>query len=108
IGKAWRNSVSRDTTTFATLLRQFRLAATLSQEELAARAGLSLRGLSDLERGVRRAPYLVTVRQLADALGLSAEDRQALIAAGRSSITSEPVTARAVAAMPRPPTSLIG
>src|SRR3954468_11122903 len=99
----------RDIATFGAVLRQFRLAAALSQEELAARAGLSLRGLSDLERGVRRMPYLATVRQLADALGLSAEDRQDLIAAARVGPTSEPdATVTTAAALPRPPTSLIG
>ena len=101
--------MGRDTATFGAVLRQFRLAAALSQEELAARAGVSLRGLSDLERGVRRTPYLVTVRQLADALDLSAEDRQALIAAARDGTTSGPeVAATAAAAVPRPPTPLIG
>ena len=52
-------------------LRRHRMAAALSQEELAARAGLSARGISDLERGARMAPRLETVRLLADALGLS-------------------------------------
>jgi transcriptional regulator with XRE-family HTH domain len=37
--------------TFGTLLRQYRLAAGLTQMALAERAGLSLRGLSDLARG---------------------------------------------------------
>jgi transcriptional regulator with XRE-family HTH domain len=36
---------------FAVLLRQYRAAAGLSQDELAERAGLSRRGISDLERG---------------------------------------------------------
>ena len=48
--------MSRTTTTFADVLRQLRTAASLSQEELAERAGVSLRGVSDLERGLRRAP----------------------------------------------------
>jgi DNA-binding XRE family transcriptional regulator len=39
--------------TFATLLQRYRLAAGLSQDELAERAGLSARGISDLERGAR-------------------------------------------------------
>ena len=56
---------------FGGLLRRYRTAAALSQEELAARAGLSPRGISDLERGARTAPRLETVRLLADALGLS-------------------------------------
>ena len=62
--------MSHDTATFADVLRQLRTAAALSQEELAERAGVSLRGISDLERGVRRSPHLITVRLLADALGL--------------------------------------
>ena len=37
---------------FADLLKRHRLAAGLSQEELAERAGLSPRGVSDLERRV--------------------------------------------------------
>jgi transcriptional regulator with XRE-family HTH domain len=43
-----------------------RLAAGLSQAELAERAGLSARGISDLERGVRQAPYPATLRRLAE------------------------------------------
>ena len=57
------------------------MAAGLSQEALAERAGLSARAISDLERGARRAPYRETVRLLADALGLSDADRAALEAA---------------------------
>ncbi len=34
----------------ATLVRQFRLTAELSQEELAERSGLSVRTISDFER----------------------------------------------------------
>src|ERR1700694_5607075 len=57
--------------TFGALLHQHRLMAGLSQEELAERAGLSRRGISDLERGARLAPYPATVRRLIEALGLS-------------------------------------
>ena len=39
-------------TTFVDVLRRYRLAATLTQEELAKRAGLSVRGIQDLDRGV--------------------------------------------------------
>ena len=68
---------------FGTLLRRHRLAAGLTQELLAARAGLSLRAVSDLERGARRAPYPDTVRRLADALALPASERSALSSAGQ-------------------------
>src|SRR6266567_3561500 len=65
---------------FGDLLRHYRLAAGLTQEELADQAGLSVRGLSDLERGARRAPRRETVQLLALALHLSAAER----AIGRS------------------------
>ena len=44
------------TATFGDLLRRVRSAAALSQEALAERAGLSRRGISDLERGASHAP----------------------------------------------------
>src|SRR3712207_3633048 len=66
------------TASFAAVLRRHRVAAGLSQEALAARAGLSVRAVSDLERGSRRAPYRETVSLLADALGLEDGDRAAL------------------------------
>jgi transcriptional regulator with XRE-family HTH domain len=68
---------------FGVALRRCRLAAGLSQEELAERANLSRRGISDLERGTRRAPYPATVRQLAEALGLDEGERATLHAAAR-------------------------
>ena len=68
---------------FGALLRAYRLAACRSQDELAERAGLSKRAISDLERGERRAPYPTTLRRLAEALDLTEEERTALISAGR-------------------------
>jgi transcriptional regulator with XRE-family HTH domain len=68
---------------FGMLLQDHRHAAGLSQEELAELAGISRRGVSDLERGLRRAPYLATVRRLADALHLSEAERSRFIGAGR-------------------------
>jgi transcriptional regulator with XRE-family HTH domain len=55
----------------------------LTQQALAERARLSLRGLSDLERGIRRAPYADTVDRLSDALELGSTDRAILQAARR-------------------------
>ena len=59
---------------FGARLRRHRLDAGLSQEELAERAGLSARGISDLERGRRRTPQRQTIDLLARALGLSPEE----------------------------------
>jgi transcriptional regulator with XRE-family HTH domain len=66
---------------FGARLRQLREAAGLTQEELAQKAGLTARGISDLERGARNRPYPHTVRSLADALELPEDDRAALFAA---------------------------
>ncbi len=64
--------------TFAELLRRYRIARGLTQEELAERARLSLRGVSDLERGARRAPRKETILLLAEALKLPEQKRAAL------------------------------
>jgi predicted ATPase/transcriptional regulator with XRE-family HTH domain len=72
-----------DDRSFGALLREFRLAARLSQEALAERAGMSARGISDLERGIHRAPYQQTVNLLLDALGLNREQRALMAAAAR-------------------------
>lgn len=66
---------------FGVLLRQQRMAAGLSQEALAERAGLTTQAIGALERGERRRPYPETVRRLADALGLTTDARAAFIAA---------------------------
>ncbi len=66
---------------FEDLLRRFRMAAGLTQEELAERAGLSADAISALERGARRAPRKDTVALLADALQLAAPQRELLTAA---------------------------
>ena len=61
--------------TFGTLLRQFRVAAALSQEALAERCRISPDTIAALERGRRLAPRLSTVRAIADALQLAPADR---------------------------------
>ncbi|HEX4087629.1 MAG TPA: AAA family ATPase [Trebonia sp.] len=65
------------------LLRRERGRVGLTQAELADRAGLGERTVSNLERGISRAPYASTVRLLADALGLSGAARAELLAAAR-------------------------
>ncbi|HEY2305047.1 MAG TPA: helix-turn-helix domain-containing protein [Streptosporangiaceae bacterium] len=56
---------------FAGLVRQLRAGAGLTQEELAQAAGLPVRTLSDLERGVSRTAHKDTAGRLAGALGLA-------------------------------------
>ena len=65
---------------YAGLLRQLRAEAGLTQEELAAAAGVSPRTVSDLERGINLTPRRATALLLADALHLT-EDKRALFIA---------------------------
>ncbi len=68
---------------FAGLLRQLRADARLTQEELAEKAGLSPRSISDLERGVSRTARKQTACLLADALAIAEPARTAFVAAAR-------------------------
>jgi transcriptional regulator with XRE-family HTH domain len=80
---------------FAEVLRQYRAQAGLSQEELAERAGMSRRGIADLERGARRLPHPATVRRLAKALELPLNRRASLhSAAGATRHAGTSSTAR--------------
>ena len=103
--------MSNESESFGELLRGSRVRAALSQEALAERAGLSARGISDLERGVRRAPHLHTVRLLAEALGLGADERERLLTAARSKHPSHIGTRVGTSGWsrtPRPLTPFIG
>jgi transcriptional regulator with XRE-family HTH domain len=68
---------------FGTILRTFRRAAGLSQEDLAALAGLSTHAVGDLERGYRYRPRQETVTLLREALQLNQEDQILFEAAAR-------------------------
>ncbi|MFE6685825.1 helix-turn-helix domain-containing protein [Streptomyces sp. NPDC057743] len=68
------------TSEFSALLKRLRRAANLTQEALAERAGVGVRTIRGLETGERADPRVTTVRLLADALGLSPEDRERLLA----------------------------
>ena len=91
-------------------MRRHRTAATLSQEQLAERAGLSVRAISDLERGAHHVPRLETVRMLADALALSNTDRAALLAAARPALfrTDAADDVGHATQLPLPATPLVG
>jgi predicted ATPase/DNA-binding XRE family transcriptional regulator len=64
---------------FGTRLRHLREAAGLTQEMLAAEAGLSVNAIGALERGDRRHPYPRTIQVLATVLGLTDEARESLV-----------------------------
>jgi predicted ATPase/transcriptional regulator with XRE-family HTH domain len=97
-------AVSSSIPSFGVLLRRHREAAGLSQEELAERAGVSWQAIGALERGERQRPYPATVRGLAEALGLSEEERAVLLAVARArgSATAHS-TSDGIAIPPAPP-----
>ena len=61
---------------FGELVRNQRIAAGLTQEELAERSGLGVRTISDIERGRIGRPHRRSVELLCDALGLAAPGRE--------------------------------
>ena len=65
----------RGSATFGELLHTYRLKAGLTQQELARRAGLSVRAVRTIERGEIGQPRQESVRRLAAGLGLSETDR---------------------------------
>ncbi|WP_081982388.1 ATP-binding protein [Streptacidiphilus albus] len=68
---------------FAVELREQRKRAGLTQQELADAAGVSLRTVSDLERGVATTPQRETVRLLGSALSLLGVERARFETAAR-------------------------
>src|SRR5580692_6740745 len=68
---------------FASLLRQLRSEARMTQEELAEAARLSPRSVSDLERGINRTARKDTAVLLAGALGLAEPVKDVFVAAAR-------------------------
>ena len=101
---------------FGDVLSRHRLAAGLTQEALAERAGLSARGVSDLERGAKRFPRKETLRLLADALRLTGTERAAFARAARrppAAAQTRPDVVRPrpgsePAPLPTPVSSLVG
>jgi predicted ATPase/DNA-binding CsgD family transcriptional regulator len=94
---------------FGTLLQRYRVAAGYSPEALAERASLSRRGIADLERGARRTAFPATIRRLAEALELDAQQRAALLAAARPGRAEPAVQPLPVAAsLPVATTSFVG
>lgn len=93
---------------FGALLRRHRRARGLTQEQLARRALVSVRAVSDLERGLHRSPRGATLELLADALELAGAERTAFEDAGR--LVRDPVAAPAErpGALPSPLRGLVG
>jgi predicted ATPase/DNA-binding XRE family transcriptional regulator/Tfp pilus assembly protein PilF len=101
---------SPSTRTLGALLQHYRKALGWTQAELADRAGISERSVSDLERGVSRRPYPDTLKRLAEALALTPDQTTAVLAAARTAPSERtvPHVSSPTAALPHPLTSIIG
>jgi predicted ATPase/DNA-binding XRE family transcriptional regulator len=88
-------------------LKKLRLAAGMTQEELAERAGISARTVSDVERGLRTAVHRDTGHRLATALGLADEEMRAFdsLAAARQ---TAPLPVPPAGRLPQVPTPFLG
>jgi predicted ATPase/DNA-binding XRE family transcriptional regulator len=94
------------------VVRSYRLRAGLSQEQLAERAGVSVKAIGAIEQGVRRAPYRHTIARLARALNLpdaeaallgEAAERSRRLGPSRRAISKEALDG----SLPRAATSFI-
>src|SRR3954463_3199166 len=93
---------------FGAQLKALREKAGFTQEELATIAGLSVHAISALERGERKRPQLDTVRALSAALELTRDAREAFLASARGIPDGAALRASIRAALPVPPTTLVG
>ena len=66
------------------------------------------RAISDLERGLSRAPRYDTLAMLTSAMSLSAEQRAVLFAAARPLLLQDDTKATPLQVLPFPPTALLG
>jgi len=93
---------------FGAQLKALREAAGYTQEELATIAGLSVHGISALERGERRRPHVETVRALCAALDLRGPARDTLLASARAPAQTAAVDELSHVSLPLAPTPLLG
>jgi len=93
---------------FGSLLKRYRLTAGLTHERLAERSTISVRAISDLERGASRRPHPDTVRLLGDALQLTPEQRAAFESAARPGSDDVPGNERLLNTLPVQFSSFVG
>ncbi|MFF5287398.1 ATP-binding protein [Streptomyces sp. NPDC013171] len=85
---------------FGAVLRGLRQRRRLTMEELAEASGVSVRAIGDMERGRSRVPQRRTVVALAEGLGLTDDEREALLTTARA---ARPTRAGEVAGAVVPP-----
>jgi tetratricopeptide (TPR) repeat protein/transcriptional regulator with XRE-family HTH domain len=82
---------------FGYLVGEHRRRLGLTQEELAARTGVSVRTIRDMEADRRRAPRAASVRLLADAFALQGAQRETFLLAASASAPTAPAPERRAA-----------
>jgi transcriptional regulator with XRE-family HTH domain len=87
---------------FGSALREHRMAAGLTQEELANMSGLSVRAIRNLESGRTDRPQRESVRMLADALQLAGSTRIGLLAFARRPLPMPPTAGPGLSQHPDP------
>jgi len=85
---------------FGRLLGEHRRRLGLTQEELATRAGVSVRTIREMEADRRRAPRAASVRLLADAFALQGAQRETFLLAASAPAPAAPVPAPAGRSVP--------
>lgn len=93
---------------FGVVLRRRRTGALLTQEQLAERAGLSVRTIRDLERGRVRYPRPESLRLLAGVLGLAGDELDEFEALGRRDYWADRDAALSGTGAEEPPVSVRG
>lgn len=98
--------MDEDDRALGSTLKRLRVAAGMTQEELAEKAGISARTVSDTERGLRALVHHDTARRLAAALGLGDDERTGFEALARG--LPPPATGAPEPRLPVVPTALLG
>jgi predicted ATPase/DNA-binding XRE family transcriptional regulator len=93
---------------FGAQLKTLREDAGFTQEELATIAGLSVHGVSALERGERRRPHLETVRALSAAFDLTGAARDTFVGSARATVDNTAADELSGVSLPLPLTALLG
>lgn len=98
----------RDVSAIGRRFRGARIAANMSQEDLAAASGISVRTISDLELGNTNLPRASSLAHLAEVLGIQPEELQELAGGGRLRRLSRSRATLATAIPPGQESSILG
>lgn len=102
------DAAPNDARDLAEMITRLRVDHGMSQQALADRAGISVRAISDLERGVTRRPHRDTVRAIAGALRVDPATARGLERMSRAAPPPTRTLRRPQINVPEPPAPLLG